>query len=84
MGELEGLQLFSNVGRPRSFLNVISTNSTLDPERTVGCFCNCSYVNMKFGSVRSDHIKLFFLGGGGELIFETNCIFEYKPSPTLG
>ena len=20
-------------------------------------------------------------GGGGGLIFETNCIFEYKPSP---
>ena len=26
-------QLFSNVGRPRSFVNVMSTNSTLDPER---------------------------------------------------
>ena len=34
---------------------------------------------MNFGSVRSDRVKLFFLGGG--LIFETNCIFEYKPSP---
>ena len=38
---------------------------------------------MNFGSVRSDHVNLFFLGGGGGggLIFETNCIFEYKPSP---
>ena len=38
---------------------------------------------MNFGSVRSDRVKLFFLagGGGGGLIFETNCIFEYKPSP---
>ena len=26
-------QLFSDVGRPRSFVNVMSTNSTLDPER---------------------------------------------------
>ena len=34
---------------------------------------------MNFGSVRSDRVKLF--GGGGGLIFETNCIFEYKPSP---
>ena len=34
---------------------------------------------MNFGSVRSNRVKLF-LGGGG-LIFETNCIFEYKPSP---
>ena len=34
---------------------------------------------MNFGSVRSDRVKLFFWGGG--LIFETNCIFEYKPSP---
>ena len=25
-------QLFSDVGRPRSFVNVMSTNSTLDPE----------------------------------------------------
>ena len=32
---------------------------------------------MNFGSVRSDRIK-FWEGG---LIFETNCIFEYKPSP---
>ena len=42
---------------------------------------------MNFGSVRSDRVKLvIFLGGGGGgggggLIFETNCIFEYKPSP---
>ena len=37
---------------------------------------------MNFGSVRSDCVKLFFFGGGGGgLIFETNCIFEYKPSP---
>ena len=42
---------------------------------------------MNFGSVRSDCVKLIFLGGGGGggggggLIFETNCIFEYKPSP---
>ena len=33
---------------------------------------------MNFGNVRSGRVKL--LGGGG-LIFETNCIFEYKPSP---
>ena len=32
---------------------------------------------MNFGSVRSDHVNF----GGGGLIFETNCIFEYKPSP---
>ena len=25
-------QLFSDVGRPRSFVNVMSVNSTLDPE----------------------------------------------------
>ena len=25
-------QLFSDVGRPRSFVNMMSTNSTLDPE----------------------------------------------------
>ena len=42
---------------------------------------------MNFGSVRSNRVKLFFFfwggggGGGGGLIFETNCIFEYKPSP---
>ena len=38
---------------------------------------------MNFGSVCSDHVKLFFfLGrGGGGLVFETNCMFEYKPSP---
>ena len=36
----------------------------------------------------SDRVKLFFFlggggggGGGGGLIFETNYIFEYKPSP---
>ena len=34
---------------------------------------------MNFGSVRSDRVKLFFFLG--KLIFETNCIFEYKPSP---
>ena len=37
---------------------------------------------MNFGSVRSDRVKLFFFfSWGGGLIFETNCIFEYKPSP---
>ena len=39
---------------------------------------------MNFGSVRSDRVKLFgggWGGGGGGLIFKTNCIFEYKPSP---
>ena len=36
---------------------------------------------MNFGTVRSDRVKLFFFLGGGGLIFETNCIFEYKPSP---
>ena len=55
-------QLFSNVGRPRSFVNVMSTNSTLDPVSTVLCrmlfFLLCSYVNMNFGSVRSTRIKL--------------------------
>ena len=30
-------QLFSDVGRPRSLVNVISTNSTLDPVSTVLC-----------------------------------------------
>ena len=43
------------------------------------------YCCIAVGSVRSDRVKLFFLGGGGGggggLIFETNCIFEYKPSP---
>jgi len=28
-------QLFSNVGRPRSFVNMMSANSTLDPVSTV-------------------------------------------------
>ena len=37
---------------------------------------------MNFGSVRSDRVKLCGEGGGGGgLIFKTNCIFEYKPSP---
>ena len=39
---------------------------------------------MNFGNVCSGRVDLFFLwggGGGGGLIFETNCIFEYKPSP---
>ena len=37
---------------------------------------------MNFGSVRSDRVKLWGGGGGGGgLIFETNCIFEYTPSP---
>ena len=65
-------QLFSDVGRPRSFVNVMSTNSTLDPERR-----RHSY--LKGIPLCSDRVKLFFWGGG--LIFETNCIFEYKPSP---
>jgi len=30
-------QLFSDVGRPRSFVNVMSMNSTLDPVSTVLC-----------------------------------------------
>ena len=30
-------QLFSDVGRPRSFVNVMSTNSTLNPVSTVLC-----------------------------------------------
>ena len=30
-------QLFSDVGRPRSFVSVMSTNSTLDPVSTVLC-----------------------------------------------
>jgi len=38
-------QLFSDVARPRSFVNVMSTNSTLDPVLTVLCrmllYCNC-------------------------------------------
>ena len=37
---------------------------------------SCSYVNMNFGSVRS--VRVNFCGG---LILETNCIFEYTPSP---
>ena len=36
---------------------------------------------MNFGSVHSNRVKLLGGGGGGGLIFETNCIFEYKPSP---
>ena len=36
---------------------------------------------MNFGSVRSDRVKLGGGGGGGGLIYETNYIFEYKPSP---
>ena len=69
-------QLFSDVGRPRSFVNVMSTNSTLDPERR-----RHSY--LKGIPLCSDRVKLFWGGGGGGggLIFETNCIFEYKPSP---
>ena len=63
-------QLFSDVGRPRSFVNVMSTNSTLDPERR-----RHSY--LKGIPLCSDRVKL--LEGG--LIFETNCILEYKPSP---
>jgi len=31
-------QLFSDVGRPRSFVNVMSTNSTLDPLAFVTVF----------------------------------------------
>ena len=66
-------QLFSDVGRPRSFVNVMSTNSTLDPCLFVSAvLCRillqlCSYVNMNFGSVRNNRVKLFFffLGGGG-------------------
>jgi len=30
-------QLFSDVGRPQSFVNVMSTNNTLDPVSTVLC-----------------------------------------------
>jgi len=30
-------QLFSDVGRPQSFVNVMSTNSTLDPVSNVLC-----------------------------------------------
>ena len=30
-------QVFSNVGRPRSFVNVMSANSTFDPVSTVLC-----------------------------------------------
>ena len=30
-------QLFSDAGRPRSFVNVMSTNSALDPVSTVLC-----------------------------------------------
>ena len=30
-------QLFSDVGRPRSFVNVMSANSTLDPVSSVLC-----------------------------------------------
>ena len=44
-------QLFSDVGRQRSFVSVLSTNSTLDPVSTVLCrmlLLLCSYVNMNF------------------------------------
>ena len=55
-------QLFSDVGRPRSFVDLMSTNSTLDPVSTVLCRMPlqlCSYVNMNFGSVRSTRVKLW-------------------------
>jgi len=50
-------QLFSDVGRPQSFVNVMSVNNTLelDPVSTVSCrtlLQLCSYVNMNFGSAR--------------------------------
>ena len=35
-------ELFSDVGRPRSFVNVISTNSTLDPERCRHSYWKCT------------------------------------------
>ena len=68
-------ELFSDVGRPRSFVNVIS--------RTV--LSILKDVAIVIGSERSGRVKLFFWGGGGGggLIFETNCIFEYKPPPPL-
>ena len=62
-------QLFSDVGRPRSFVNVMSANSTLDPE------------SHRHSCVHSTCVKC--LGRGG-LIVEANCILEYKPPPTLG
>ena len=85
-------QLFSDVGRPRSFVNVMSTNSALDPclyQFCVECICNCSYVNMNFGSVRSDRVKLFFFfwgggGGGGGLYSRLIAYSNISPPPTLG
>ena len=53
-------QLFSDVGRPRSFVNVMSANSTLDPVSTVLCrmlLQRCSYVNMNFGSACSARVN---------------------------
>ena len=56
-------QLFSNVGQPRSFVNMMSTNSTLHPVLCRMLLLLCPYVNMNFGSVCSTHEKLW--GGGG-------------------
>ena len=68
-------QLFSDVGRPRSFVNVMSANSILSILKVVAIVSwkcpNC---------VHSTCVKSF---GGGGLIVETNCILEYKPPPLL-
>ena len=69
-------QLFSDVGRPRSFVNVMSTNSTLDPERR-----RHSY--LKGIPLCSDRVKLFFLGGGG-LYLRLIAYSNISPPPTLG
>ena len=70
-------QLFSDVGRPRSFVNVMSTNSTLDPERR-----RHSY--LKGIPLCSDRVKLFFLGGGGGLYSRLIAYSNISPPPTLG
>jgi len=54
-------QLFSDVGRPRSLVNLMSTNSTLGPVSTLLCrmlLQLCSYVNMNFGSEHGARVKL--------------------------
>ena len=67
-------QLFSDVGRPRSFVNVMSTNGTLDPERR-----RHSY--LKGIPLCSDRVKLFW---GGGLYLRLIAYSNISPPPTLG
>jgi len=55
-------QLFSDIRRPRSFVNVTVTVFLCEHE-----LWKCTECSRKTS-----------VGGGG-LILETNCIFEYKP-----